>query len=222
MHERGHENPAMLVDDHFLVRMGLIGTLGAENDMTVVGEAENGTEAVAQFRRFQPDVTLMDLRLPGMDGIDSTAAIRREFPDARIIVLSTYDGNEYIHRALEAGAAGYLLKEIQREDLLRAIRDVHLGHRCLPPAVAARLSARRYGCDLTGRELDVLERIVGGMSNRRIGDDLSISEGTVKTHVNSILSKLGVADRTQATVAAIDRGIVRLSRSPAPHAPHRH
>ena len=203
----------MLVDDHFLVRMGLLGTLGAEKDMTVVAEAENGAEAVSQFRHFQPDVTLMDLRLPGMDGIESTAAIRREFPKARIIVLSTYDGDEDIHRALEAGAAGYLLKEIQRDALLRAIRDVHLGNRCLPPTVAARLAQRPVGCDLTCRELDVLERIVGGMSNRQIGDDLSISEGTVKTHVNSILGKLGVSDRTQATVAAIDRGIVRLSRS---------
>ena len=204
----------MLVDDHFLVRMGLLGTLGAEQDMTVVAEAENGTEAVAQFRRFQPDVTLMDLRLPGMDGIECTAAIRREFPKARVIVLSTYDGDEDIHRALETGAAGYLLKEIQREDLLRAIRDVHRGNRCLPPAVAERLAQRPVGCDLTARELSVLERIVGGMSNRQIGDDLSISEGTVKTHVNSILSKLGVSDRTQATVTALDRGIVRLTRKP--------
>ena len=181
--------------------------------MTVVAEAENGDEAIAQFRRFQPDVTLMDLRLPGMDGIESTAAIRREFPKARIIVLSTYDGDEDIHRALETGAAGYLLKEIQRDDLLRAIRDVHRGNRCLPPAVVERLAQRPVGCDLTGRELAVLERIVGGMSNRQIGEALAISEGTVKTHVNSILNKLGVSDRTQATVAAIDRGFVRLSRS---------
>lgn len=202
----------MLVDDHFLVRMGLLGTLGAEPDMTVVAEAENGTEAVAQFRRFQPDVTLMDLRLPGMDGIEATAAIRRDFPKARIIVLSTYDGDEDIHRALETGASGYLLKEIQRDDLLRAIRDVHRGCHCLPPAVAARLAQRPVGCDLTVRELDVLERIVGGMSNRQIGAALTISEGTVKTHVNNILGKLGVSDRTQATVAAIDRGIVRLPR----------
>ena len=203
----------MLVDDHFLVRMGLLGTLGAEQDMMVVAEAENGAEAVSQFRRFQPDVTLMDLRLPGMDGIESTAAIRKEFPKARIIVLSTYDGDEDIHRALETGAAGYLLKEIQRDDLLRAIRDVHRGNRCLPPSVVARLAQRPVGCDLTARELAVLERIVGGMSNRQIGEDLAISEGTVKTHVNSILNKLGVSDRTQATVAAIDRGFVRLSRS---------
>ena len=208
-----HQIRIMLVDDHFLVRMGLLGTLGAEEDMTVVAEAENGSEAVSQFRRARPDVTLMDLRLPGMDGIESTVAIRREFPKARIIVLSTFDGDEDIYRALEAGAAGYLLKEIQREDLLRAIRDVHRGNRCLPPRVAARLAQRPVGCDLTTRELDVLERIVGGMSNRQIGEALTISEGTVKTHVNSILSKLGVSDRTQATVAAIDRGIVHLPRS---------
>lgn len=202
----------MLVDDHFLVRMGLYGTLGAEEDMTVVAEAENGAEALIQFRRTQPDVTLMDLRLPDMDGIESTSAIRREFPKARVIVLSTYDGDEDIHRALEAGAAGYLLKEIQREDLLQAIRDVYRGQRCLPPAVLARLAHRPVGCDLTTRELEVLERIVGGMSNRAIGDALSISEGTVKTHVNSILAKLGVTDRTQATVAALARGIVHLPR----------
>jgi two-component system NarL family response regulator len=201
----------MLVDDHFLVRMGLHGTLGAEDDMTVIAEAENGTEALAQFRRFQPDVTLMDLRLPGMDGIECASAIRREFPKARIIVLSTYGGDEDIHRALEAGVSGYLLKEIQRDELLRSIRDVHRGSRCVPPNVAARLADRPVGCDLTARELEVLRRIVGGMSNRRIGADLSISEGTVKTHVNSILAKLGVADRTQATVAAIGRGIVRLA-----------
>jgi DNA-binding NarL/FixJ family response regulator len=200
----------MLVDDHFLVRMGLIGTLGAEEDMAVVAEAENGSEAISQFRRVHPDVTLMDLRMPGMDGVEATAAIRREFPKARVVVLTTYDGDEDIHRALEAGAAGYLLKEIQREDLLRAVRDVHAGRRYLPPQVAARVAERPHGCDLTGREQAVLERIVGGMSNRQIGDDLSISEGTVKTHVNSILGKLGVTDRTQATVAAIGRGIVRL------------
>ena len=200
----------MLVDDHFLVRMGLLGTLGAEEDMAVVAEAENGAEAISQFRRVHPDVTLMDLRMPGMDGVETTAAIRREFPKARVVVLTTYDGDEDIHRALAAGAAGYLLKEIQREDLLRAVRDVHAGRRFLPPAVADRVSHRPHGCDLTGRELAVLERIVGGMSNRQIGDDLSISEGTVKTHVNSILGKLGVTDRTQATVAAIGRGIVRL------------
>ncbi len=200
----------MLVDDHFLVRMGLIGTLGAEEDMAVVAEAENGAEAISQFRRVHPDVTLMDLRMPGMDGVETTAAIRREFPKARVVVLTTYDGDEDIHRALEAGAAGYLLKEIQREDLLRAVRDVHAGRRFLPPEVADRVAHRPHGCDLTGRELAVLERIVGGMSNRQIGDDLSISEGTVKTHVNNILGKLGVTDRTQATVAAIARGIVRL------------
>jgi two-component system NarL family response regulator len=200
----------LLVDDHFLVRMGLSGTINAEQDMTVVAEAENGREALSQFRRFRPDVTLMDLRLPGMDGIQATGAIRAEHPDARVIVLSTYDGDEDIHRALEAGAAGYLLKEIQREDLLRAIREVHAGQSCLPQAVAARLAQRPHGCALTGRELEVLERIVRGMNNRQNGDALSITEGTVKTHVNSILSKLFVADRTQAAVAAISRGIVRL------------
>ncbi len=200
----------MLVDDHFLVRMGLIGTLTAEGDMAVVAEAENGNMALQHFRNFQPDVTLMDLRLPGMDGVETTVAIRREYPRAKIILLSTYDGDEDIHRALEAGAAGYLLKQIQREGLLRAIRDVHLGKRCLPPDVAGRLARRPVGCGLTTREQAVIERIVGGMSNRQIGDDLCISEGTVKTHVNSILAKLGVTDRTQATVKAIERGIVRL------------
>lgn len=198
----------MVVDDHFLVRIGLLGTLAAEPDMEVVAEAENARAALAGFRVHRPDVTLMDLRLPGADGIEATAAIREEFPDARIIVLSTYGGDEDIYRAMQAGAAGYLLKEIERDDLLRAIRDVYRGWRCLPAAVASKLQQRPHGCDLTGRELEVLERIVEGMSNREIGESLLISEGTVKTHVNNILSKLGVYDRTQASVAAISRGIV--------------
>ncbi len=200
----------MLVDDHFLVRMGLIGTLSAEQDMTVIAEAENGHEAVAQFRKYRPDVTLMDLRLPDLDGIQATTAIRSEFPDARIVLLTTYDGDEDIFRALQAGAMGYILKEIQRKDLLHAIRAAHRGRRTLSPSVASHLQKRPHGCELTVRELDVLKGIVAGRSNRQIGDELAISEGTVKTHVNNVLSKLGVVDRTQATVAAISRGIVRL------------
>ncbi|MBV9306967.1 MAG: response regulator transcription factor, partial [Acidobacteriaceae bacterium] len=192
------------------VRQGLVALIKTVEDMQVVGEACDGKQAVELFRQQQPDVTIMDLRLPHMNGVEAITAIRRDFPSARIIVLTTYDGDEDIYRALQAGARGYLLKDMSGDDLMDAIRTVHAGRSRIPPAVAQRLADRLGGPDLTGRELDVLKLIVSGKSNKEIGRDLFISEATVKTHINSLLSKLGVSDRTQAATTALQRGIVHL------------
>jgi DNA-binding NarL/FixJ family response regulator len=200
----------LVVDDHPIVREGLIGIIERQSDMSVVAEASDGMEAVEMFRRHMPDVTLMDLRLPKMSGVDAITAIRKECQTARIIVLTTYDGDEDIYRALQAGAQGYLLKDTFREELLEAIRAVNDGKRRIPGPVATRLADRIGGSELTGREIEVLALIVKGRSNREIASSLAITEGTVKGHVNNILSKLGVADRTQAATTAIQRGIVHL------------
>jgi two-component system NarL family response regulator len=200
----------LVADDNFLVRLGLGAVLNAQSGMTVIAEAGNGRQAVELFRQHAPDIVLMDLRMPLMTGVEATKAIRSEYPGARIIVLTTYDGDEDIYRALQAGARAYLLKDVLREDLLAAIRAVHAGQRHIPPAVAARLAERLPLSDLTARELEVLKLIVKGMSNSEIGAALTISTGTVKIHVNNILSKLGVSDRTQAATTALQRGIVHL------------
>lgn len=200
----------LIADDHFVVRMGLAALIGTQADMEVVGEAADGSEAVEQFRRLKPDVVIVDLRMPVTDGISATIAIMKEDPAARVMVLSTYDGDVDIHNALRAGALGYLLKGAVSEELVEAIRAVRSGRRYIPAAVATRLAEYLYGSDLTGRELDVLKLIVKGFANKEIAVSLSISEGTVKTHVNNILSKLGVSDRTQAATTAIQRGIVHL------------
>jgi DNA-binding NarL/FixJ family response regulator len=200
----------LVADDNFLVRLGLGAVLNAQSGMTVIAEAGNGRQAVELFRQHAPDIVLMDLRMPLMTGVQATRAIRSEYPGARIIVLTTYDGDEDIYRALQAGARAYLLKDVLREDLLAAIRAVHAGQRHIPPAVAARLAERLPLSDLTARELEVLALIVKGMSNSEIGAALTISTGTVKIHVNNILSKLGVSDRTQAATTALQRGIVHL------------
>ena len=200
----------LVADDNFLVRLGLGAVLNAQSGMTVIAEAGNGRQAVELFRQHTPDIVLMDLRMPLMTGVEATRAIRSEDPGARIIVLTTYDGDEDIYRALQAGARAYLLKDVLREDLLAAIRAVHAGQRHIPPAVAARLAERLPLSDLTARELEVLNLIVKGMSNSEIGAALTISTGTVKIHVNNILSKLGVSDRTQAATTALQRGIVHL------------
>jgi DNA-binding NarL/FixJ family response regulator len=200
----------LVVEDHHIVRQGLVALLNAVPDMTVVAEASDGAGGVEGFRRHQPDVALMDLRLPGMGGAEAVAKIRAEFPNARIIVLTTFDGDEDIYRALQAGARGYLLKGMFGDELLDAIRAVHAGKTRIPPVVAERLAARMGGSELTGREMAVLELIVAGKSNKEIGHELSISEATVKTHINNLLSKMGVTDRTQATTAAIQRGLVHL------------
>lgn len=200
----------MVVEDHHIVRQGLVALLGTVAGFSVIAEAVNGAEAVELFRQHQPDVTLMDLRLPEMTGVEAVERIRSEFPSARIIVLTTYDGDEDIYRALQAGARGYLLKGMYKDELVDAINAVHEGKSRVPPVIAERLAERMSSPELTSRELEVLRLIVAGCANKEIGNKLFISEATVKTHINSILSKLGVSDRTQASMAAIQRGIVHL------------
>jgi DNA-binding NarL/FixJ family response regulator len=200
----------LVVEDHNVVRQGLVALIKTVPDMNVVAEAADGAEAVELFRKHRPDVTLMDLRLPRMSGVDAIKTIRGEFPTARVIVLTTFDGDENIFRALQAGARGYLLKDMFGDELMEAIRTVHGGKTRIPPEIAQRLAERMGGPSLTNRELEVLGLIVSGKSNRDIGNELGISEATVKTHINNILSKLGVSDRTQAATTAIQRGIVAL------------
>ncbi len=198
----------VVVDDHPVVCVGLAAMIESQPDMTVVGQASDGATAVELCRKTTPDVTLMDLRMPKMSGVDAIRAIRSTHPDAVFIVLTTYAGDEDIHRALSAGAQGYLLKGMPHEDLLQAIRRVSTGSRYLPQQVKEVLANRTPGSDLSPRELQILELIVKGLSNKQIGDRLGISEGTVKWHVNAILGRLNVTDRTQAAVAALSRGIV--------------
>jgi two-component system NarL family response regulator len=200
----------MVVDDHHIVRQGLVALIATLPDMKVIAEASDGAQAVELYRKHRPDITLMDLRLPNMNGVDAITQIRSGSPEARIIVLTTFDGDEDIYRALQAGAKGYLLKGMNADELTDAIRAVHAGKSRIPAVVAERLAERMGGPSLTGRELDVLKRIVGGRSNKEIASELFISEATVKTHINSILSKLGVSDRTQAATTALQRGIVHL------------
>jgi len=202
----------MLVDDHYLVRVGLTSVIALEADMTVCAEASTGEQAVGLFRARRPDVTLMDLRLPGMSGLKTTQAIRAEFPEARIIVLSTYISDEDTYAALQAGAMAYLVKSVGREELTQAIRKAAAGRRHIPAEVAARLADRMSRAHLSTRELDVLRLLVGGRRNREIASVLDITEGTVKLHVSSILGKLGVVDRTEAVTVALQRGIVQLDR----------
>jgi two-component system NarL family response regulator len=200
----------LVVDDHHVVRQGIVALIKSVEDMTVVAEAADGKQAVDLFRKHRPDVTIMDLRLPVMTGVEAITEIRRESPAARIIVLTTFDGDEDIYRALQAGARGYLLKDMFGDDLMDAIRAVHAGKSRIPAAVAQRLADRMVGSELTARELEVLKLIVAGKSNKEIGNALSISEATVKTHINNLLSKMGVSDRTQAATTALQRGIVHL------------
>jgi DNA-binding NarL/FixJ family response regulator len=200
----------MLVDDHYLVRVGLTSIIALEPDMTVCAEAATGEQAIALFAAKRPDVTLMDLRLPGMSGLETTQAIRVEFPDARIIILSTYVSDEEIYAALQGGAMAYLVKSVAREELVLTIRKAAAGRRHVPPEVAARLADRLSHATLSGRELDVLRLLVGGKRNREIASALDITEGTVKLHVSSILGKLDVADRTEAVTVALQRGLVHL------------
>ncbi len=201
----------LVVEDHHVVRQGLVSLIKSVPDMSVVAEASDGKAGVDLFRQHQPDVTIMDLRLPVLTGVQAITKIRSEFPQARVIVLTTFDGDEDIYRALQAGAKGYLLKDMFGDDLMDAIRAVHAGKSRIPAAIAERLADRMVGPELTARELDVLRLIVAGKSNKEIGRDLKISEATVKTHINSLLGKLGVSDRTQAATTAIQRGIVHLN-----------
>jgi len=200
----------MVIDDQAVVRQGFVSLIKTVPDMEIIGEGSNGQEAVDLFRRLRPDITLMDLRMPGVSGAEAITQIRGEFPGARIIVLTTFDGDEDIYRAVQAGAQGYLLKDMFFEELEAAIRKVHAGARLIPGSVAERLAARMSSSELTGRELEVLRQIVDGKSNKEIGSVLNISEATVKSHINNILSKLGVSDRTQAATTALQRGIVHF------------
>lgn len=200
----------LVVEDHNVVRQGLVALLNVVEGLTVVGEAADGLEAIEQYRKHQPDVTLMDLRLPRMGGVEAIQHIRQEAPQARVIVLTTYDGDEDIYRALKAGARAYLLKGMTSEDLVTTIRAVQAGKSHIPPAIAERLAERMGSEDLTPREFEVLNEIVHGKSNKEIASALNVSEATVKTHINSLLGKLGVTDRTQAATAALQRGIVPL------------
>lgn len=200
----------MVVDDHFVVRMGLTGSINLEPDMAVEAEAANGSQAIEQYRKHRPDIVLMDLILPGVSGVEATRAICKEFSGASVIMLSTHDGEEDIYRSIQAGARAYLLKTVAREDLLQAIRAVFSGERCISPTVGARLAERMTRAELTPRELEVLQLIAKGRSNKEIGSALGIVEVTVKLHVGHILTKLNANDRTQATTTALQRGILHL------------
>jgi two-component system NarL family response regulator len=200
----------VVIDDQAVVRQGFVSLINTVADMEVVAEGTNGQQAIDLYREHKPDVMLIDLRMPVLSGVEAISVLRKEFPGARIIVLTTYDGDEDIYRSLQAGAQGYLLKDVFFEDLEEAIRKVHAGSRRIPAVVAERLAERMSGSDLTGRELEVLQQIVAGRSNKEIGTHLNISEATVKSHINNILSKLGVSDRTQAATTALQRGIVHL------------
>jgi DNA-binding NarL/FixJ family response regulator len=200
----------LVVDDHFMVRMGLSSSLNVEPDIEVVAEAGSGEAALEAYRKYRPSLVMMDLRLPGMSGTDCTTALIREFPDARILILSTHSGEEEIYRAMQAGARGYLVKSIIREELLRAVREVHGGGKYLDPIVASQLAERRAHRSLSARELDVLRLVAKGFGNKDIAGALNIAEVTVKLHVSNVLGKLDVKDRTQAATVALRRGIISL------------
>ena len=200
----------MIVDDHPLLRVGVASIVNARSDMTVMAQTGTGEEAVALFSQHRPDVTLMDLRLPKMSGVDAILAIRARFPMARFVVLTTYEGDEDIHRALEAGAKGYIIKGMPYQTLIEALLRVHGGGRFLPPPVARALASRMPDSDLSSREQEVLRHLVAGMSNKEIAGLPGITEATVKCHVSTILMRLNVSDRTQAVVTALQRGLVHL------------
>lgn len=200
----------VLVDDHPVVRFGLAAIINLQPDMVVAGEAGSGEEALEVCARQPADVVLMDLRLPGLSGVETISRLRLSLPDLRFIVLTTYDGDEDIRKALDAGAQAYLLKAMSHGEVTNAIRRVHSGLRCIPETVSRRLAERPPHSDLSHREIEVLELIAKGLSNREIGGKLGIAEATVKWHVNSILGRLNVADRTEAIMAALQRGILHL------------
>ncbi|EDX86965.1 response regulator receiver domain protein [Synechococcus sp. PCC 7335] len=200
----------LVAEDHNIVRQGIVAILNQQAQITVIAEAKNGVEAVEMHALHQPDITLMDLRMPQMEGLEAINRIREATPAACIIILTTYDTDEDIYRGLQAGARGYLLKDTTAEDLATAVRQVHHGKRYIPIEVGIRLTERIQESDLTDRELEVLGELTEGKSNLEIAKALSISEGTVKFHINNILSKFGVSDRTQAVITALRRGITRI------------
>jgi DNA-binding NarL/FixJ family response regulator len=200
----------LVADDHPVVRSGLAGVISHQPELELVAEAQDGAQAVERYREHHPDVVLMDLRMPGMDGVTAIRTIRSEFPDARILALTTYEGDVDIHRALEAGARGYLIKDMLLTDVLTAIRAVHRGEREIPLAVAARLAEFTPRTDLTEREVEVLGLVARGLSNRDVAVAIGRTEETAKIHLKNIFAKLGVADRTEAVTLALSRGILHL------------
>jgi DNA-binding NarL/FixJ family response regulator len=198
------------VDDHPLLREGIAAIINNQPDMLLAAEAATGCEAIQKYQQHQPDVTLMDLRMPDMSGIDALIAIRTEFPEARIIMLTTFEGDVEVQRALEAGARGYLLKSMPPKELIEAIRQVHTGKKRIPPELAAQLAEHLGDESLTEREVEVLRHVAGGNRNRDIAEQLFISEETVKVHIKHIMEKLGASDRTQAVAIAVRRGIIQL------------
>lgn len=198
------------VDDHPLLREGISAMIKSQPDMRLVAAASTGHDGIALFREHRPDVTLMDLRLPDMNGIEALTAIRNEFPEARVIILTTFEGDVEIHRALEAGARGYLLKSMPPRELLDGIRQVHAGKKRIPPEIVAQLAEHLSDEGLTAREVEVLRAIAGGNRNRDIAEHLFISEETVKVHVKHVMEKLGASDRTEAVAIGLRRGIIQL------------
>lgn len=206
------ENPirVLVVDDHFVVRIGLVALVNTEPDLSVIGEADDGEQAIAMYDKLRPDLVLMDLRMPGKSGPEATQHIRRLSDQARVLILSAFDGDEEIHCALAAGAQGYVLKSSTGDELIPAIRAVAAGKRWIPRDVATRLKSRNLFEQLTPREVDVLREVAKGLANKEIADTLGITEHTAKDHLKSILAKLRAADRTQAVTLALQRGIIRL------------
>ena len=200
----------LIVDDHFIVRIGLLTTIKMSPDLVVVAEASTGAQAIDLYRRHLPDVVLMDVRLPDFSGIEATATLRGEFSGAKVVIISTFDTDEDVYRAFQAGACGYLLKSVLGEELATAIHTVHSGQRHIPPEIARRLSEHTPGSDLTPRETEVLRFLGKGLSNKEIGELLGFTENTAKFHVKSILGKLQASDRTEAATAALQRGIIHL------------
>jgi DNA-binding NarL/FixJ family response regulator len=200
----------LIADDHSVVREGMVSLVKRKPDMKVVAEASNGREAVDLWKEHRPDITLLDLRMPELDGVGAIKEIRELDENARIVVLTTFDGDEDIYRAIKAGAKGYMLKDTAREALMECIRKVHGGETCIPPTLASKLADRVSGETLSTREIEVLQRVAIGKSNKEIGAELFISEGTVKTHVKSIFSKLDVVSRTEAVATATRRGLIQL------------
>ena len=200
----------LAVDDHPLIREGIAAVLQGEPDMLLVAQASNGRDAIEQFREHHPDVTLMDLQMPDMNGIDTIAAIRQDYPEARIIVLTTYSGDAQALRAFRAGASGYLLKNMLRKELLETVRTVHAGRKRVPPEIAVEIAEHHSDDLLTEREIEVLRQVADGNANKMVADQLKISEETVKAHMRSILSKLGANDRTHAVTIAVKRGIITI------------
>jgi DNA-binding NarL/FixJ family response regulator len=209
----GHVIRILCVDDHPIVLEGLCALIGTQPDMQVVAEAVDGHMAISKYREHSPDIVVMDLKMPGMDGVETIRQLREESPHARVVVFTTCEGDEDIHRALDAGALGFLVKDMARKELLKTIREVHSGRRSIPPEVAARLAEHLPRNPLSRRELEVLKHLATGLRNKEIGASLGIAEDTVKIHVKNIFSKLRVIDRTQAVVTASQRGIIHLEQA---------